>query len=68
MTIDNNNIPFVDYEDFINKTRQEVSDEELQGIYIYLDWFFEEMEKDEQLMWIELLEVLDPEFNKIDNE
>lgn len=40
----------------------ELTEEQLQAIYIYLSMTYEEMTKEEKLYWNYVLEILDPEY------
>lgn len=40
-----------------------ITEEEIQGLYMYLSLHFEEMKPEEKLMWIEIMKKLDKEFN-----
>ena len=40
----------------------EISEDELQAIYIYLAMNYEEMTMDEKLYWTYILEKIDPEY------
>lgn len=42
--------------------KNEITEEQLEALYIYLSFTFDNMNKDEQLFWIELMKKLDKEF------
>jgi len=45
-----------------------ISDEDLELIYIYLDLQFNSMSKKDQLTWINIMKLIDKEFkNYVDN-
>jgi hypothetical protein len=44
----------------------EITDEELQGIYIYLSMYYNQMTLEEKRTWYDLMQKLDPEFNIIE--
>jgi hypothetical protein len=49
------------YNEIVNK-KDTLTDDELQGLYMYLSLHFEDMNKEEKLMWIELMKQLDKDF------
>jgi hypothetical protein len=48
--------------------KQQLTDDELQGIYLYLSMYYEQMTQEEKNTWIMLMNELDPEFNNIEDE
>ena len=42
-----------------------ITEEQLEALYIYLSFAFDNMEKDEQLFWIELMKNIDNEFTEV---
>ena len=42
-----------------------ITEEQLEALYIYLSFTFDNMEKDEQLFWIELMKNIDNEFTEV---
>lgn len=51
----------INIKEYSDKVKSEISEEEINNIYIYLSMFFDEMEIEEQKMWIDLMEIIDPE-------
>jgi hypothetical protein len=45
-----------------------LTDEELQGLYIFLSVQFDSMSDEQKLFWIEAMKELDPEFDKMDED
>lgn len=45
-----------------------IKEEELDTIYLYLSYNFENMSREDQIFWTELLQTIDPEFNDTDTE
>lgn len=50
----------------INKPN--LTEEELQGLYMYLSMHFEEFTQEQKNVWILLMKQLDPEFNDTEDE
>lgn len=46
----------------------DITDKELQAIYIYLSMQFENMSDTQKILWIETMQKLDPEFNDIEDD
>jgi hypothetical protein len=44
------------------------TEKELDAIYMYISAFWDSMEDSQKMMWIELLEKVDPEFNNTEDE
>ena len=40
----------------------QITEEQLEALYIYLSFAFDTMDKEEKLFWIELMKKLDKEF------
>ena len=52
----------------IQGENRQLTEEELQGLYIYLSMQFDQMEDEQKMFWIEAMKNLDPDFNKIDDD
>lgn len=50
----------------INKPN--LTEEELQGLYVYLSMHFKEFTQEQKNVWILLMKQLDPEFNDTEDE
>ena len=48
--------------------KQQLTEDELQGIYLYLSMYYEQMTQEQKNTWIMLMNELDPEFNDIEYE
>ena len=48
--------------------KQELTEEELQGIYMYLSMHYEQMTQEEKNTWIVLMNQFDPEFNNFEDD
>jgi arsenate reductase-like glutaredoxin family protein len=48
--------------------KQQLTEEELQGLYMYLSMNYEDMNNEEKKYWYELMNELDPEFNNIEED
>jgi hypothetical protein len=48
--------------DVIKVESRELSEQELDALYIYLNMYFEDMSEDEKNFWIETLKLVDKEF------
>jgi hypothetical protein len=44
----------------------QITEEQLQALYIYLSLNFQSMKEEEKLMWFELMKKIDLEFNTYD--
>jgi len=44
-------------------TEKQPTEEEIDAVYKYIALTIDEMSDDEQLLWLEILEKIDPEFN-----
>ena len=42
---------------------EDITEEEIQGLYMYLSLYFEQMTKEEKIAWIEIMKKLDKDFN-----
>ena len=47
---------------------ENLTEEQIESIYIYLAAFWEELIDEEKTMWINILEKFDKEFNNIEDE
>lgn len=52
----------------IQGENRQLSEQELQGLYIYLSMQFDQMSNEQKLFWIETMSNLDPDFNKIEDD
>ena len=52
----------------IQGENRQLSEQELQGLYIYLSMQFDQMSNEQKLFWIETMSHLDPDFNKIEDD
>ena len=48
--------------------KPQLTEDELQGIYLYLSMYYEQMTQEQKDTWIILMNELDPEFNDIEYE
>ena len=48
--------------------RENLTQGEIQALYIYLSMQFENMTDQQKLLWIETMKTLDPEFEDYDND
>ena len=48
--------------------KPKLTEEELQGIYMYLSMHYEQMTQEEKNTWIVLMNQFDPEFNNFEDE
>jgi succinate dehydrogenase flavin-adding protein (antitoxin of CptAB toxin-antitoxin module) len=48
--------------------KPQLTEEELQGMYMYLSMHYEQMTQEEKNTWIILMNELDPEFSNIEDE
>ena len=48
--------------------KPQLTEEELQGMYMYLSMHYEQMTQEEKNTWIVLMNELDPEFSNIEDE
>ena len=48
--------------------RENLTEEELQALYLYLEMQFENMSDQQKLLWIETMKTLDPEFNDYEED
>ena len=48
--------------------KPELTEEELQGLYMYLSMHYEQMTEEEKNTWIVLMHALDPEFNNFEDD
>lgn len=51
----------LEYIEQIKNIKDKISEEELNNVYMYLSMFFEEMDPEEKKMWIEIIDLIDPE-------
>lgn len=52
----------------IQGENRKLTEQELQGLYIYLSMQFDQMSNEQKLFWIETMKTLDPDFNKIEDD
>lgn len=52
----------------IQGENRQLTEQELQGLYIYLSMQFDQMGDEQKLFWIETMKTLDPDFNKIEDD
>jgi hypothetical protein len=52
----------------IQGENRQLTEQELQGLYIYLSMQFDQMSNEQKLFWIETMKNLDPDFNKIEDD
>lgn len=52
----------------IQGANRELTDSELQGLYIYLSVQFDSMSDEQKLFWIETMKTLDPDFDKMEED
>lgn len=45
---------------------EDITDEELQGLYMYLAIYFEQMTNEEKASWIEIMKKIDKDYHDID--
>jgi hypothetical protein len=48
--------------------KPELTEEELQGLYMYLSMHYEELTEEEKKNWTLIMMELDPEFNNIEED
>lgn len=48
----------------IENVNEQITEEELQGLYMYLSLYFDDMTKEQKLTWIEIMQKLDKNFNE----
>jgi hypothetical protein len=48
--------------------KPELTEEEIQGIYMYLSMHYEQMTQEEKNTWIVLMNQFDPEFNNFEDD
>jgi len=48
--------------------KSQLTEDELQGIYLYLSMYYEQMTQEQKNTWIVLMNEFDPEFNNIEDE
>lgn len=48
----------------IKNIKNYISEEDLNNVYVYLSMFFEEMDEEEKKMWINIIDIIDPENTK----
>ncbi len=65
-TADNNSKQMNIEDKEVNKPK--LTEEELQGLYMYLSMNYEGMSNEEKKYWYELMNELDPEFNNIEED
>ena len=49
-------------------TKQQLTKEELQGLYMYLNMHYEELTSEEKKNWSLIMKTLDPEFEDYEND
>ena len=47
-----------------NEINEDITEEQLEALYIYLSFAFDTMDKEEKLFWTELMKELDKEFTQ----
>jgi hypothetical protein len=52
----------------IQGENRQLTEQELQGLYIYLSMQFDQMGDEQKMFWIEAMKNLDPDFNKIEDD
>ena len=48
--------------------RENLTQGEIQALYIYLSMQFEKMNDQQKLLWIETMKTLDPDFNNFEDD
>lgn len=48
--------------------KENLTEEEIQALYIYLNMQFDNMSDQQKLLWIEAMKTLDPEFNDYEDD
>ena len=48
--------------------RENLTQGEIQALYIYLSMQFENMSDQQKMLWIETMKTLDPEFNNFEDD
>ena len=48
--------------------KENLTEEEIQALYIYLSMQFENMNDQQKLLWIETMKTLDPDFNNFEDD
>lgn len=48
--------------------KENLTEEEIQALYIYLSMQFENMNDQQKMLWIETMKTLDPEFNNFEDD
>jgi hypothetical protein len=48
--------------------RENLTQGEIQALYIYLSMQFDNMNDQQKLLWIETMKTLDPDFNNIEDD
>lgn len=55
-------------ENINNLQRGNITEEELEGIYMYLSMYYEQMTMEQKVIWNDIMKKLDPEFNNIEDD
>jgi hypothetical protein len=50
------------------KDKPELTEEELQGLYMYISMHYEQMTQEQKNIWVVLMNELDPQFNNFEDE
>jgi len=50
------------------KIKQQLTEEELQGLYAYLSMHFKELTEEQKLLWANMMKELDPEFDDYEED
>ena len=48
--------------------RENLTQGEIQALYIYLSMQFENMNDEQKILWIETMKTLDPDFNNFEDD
>jgi arsenate reductase-like glutaredoxin family protein len=48
--------------------KQQLTEEELQGLYAYLSMHFKELTEEQKLLWANMMKELDPEFEDYEKD
>jgi arsenate reductase-like glutaredoxin family protein len=48
--------------------KQQLTEEELQGLYAYLSMHFKELTEEQKLLWANMMKELDPEFDDYEKD
>jgi len=48
--------------------KQQLTEEELQGLYAYLSMHFKELTGEQKLLWANMMKELDPEFDDYEED